>query len=466
MTSQAFAAIYTRITEDPASRAKKGQGVNVATQEADGRRRAAELGLQVLDHHVFTDNDTTAADATVTRPGFEALLQGALAGDFGTVIVHDQSRLVRQPADMERVIGTFTVAQVALVPLVGTSDLTSPEGKLYARFNTLLGSYEVEKVRARVLRKMRDNAEKGEPCSGTPAYGFAADKINHDPAEAARVREAVDRVNDGESLNAIATSWNAQGVATKKGGAKWRGDSVRRIIMNPAVAGLRVHQGKVLEGVVPVWSPIVDLEAWQLAVKKLTNPSRRTAASTRQCLLTRLIECGACGSTMNHKIDKSPKYYCRHCHGRMVDALQLEAFLVGQMAGYLDSPEVAEAMDRQREATGTDVLMGEIESIEADKLGLAADHGAGVISREEWKAALGPLNARLNALRAELGRTQADTVLSVWAGQGVALESRWEALTVPEQRRLVATCFESVVIGPGKRTSRFDPDRVAVTFAA
>lgn len=451
------AAIYTRISEDPKSRG--GKAVNVATQEKDGRRFAAEHGLEVVA--VFTDNDLTAADPAVTRPAFEKLLEHCLSGDFDAVIVYSQDRLVRLTADLERVLATFAVAKIELLPVVGTADFESPEGKLFARVNTLLGAYEVEKVTLRVRRKMQANAEKGLPPGGAAGFGFNADKLTVNEDEAVLIKEAAERVLAGDALAAIARDWNDQGISMR--GRPWRGATLRRMMVAPRIAGLRAHQGQIIGQA--VWPEIIDRETFERVSKVLNRPGRRTAGSVVQKLLTGLVLCGKCGEGLNHKWDrKGPRYFCRHCYGTLVASNHLEELVVAMVLDAVDRPALREAVRRQQEADGTASKVDGIAGLEADLADLAHELGEGRLTVAEWKTVRAGIDRRLAVLRAELEREESESALSAWVGEGAALREAWEdedALSHGQRRAIIAAVFESITIAPARRgPNRFDPERV------
>lgn len=458
------AAVYTRISEDPKSRG--GKAVNVATQEKDGRRLAAERGLEVVA--VFTDNDLTAADPAVTRPGFEELLERSLSGEFEAVIVYSQDRLVRLTADLERVLATFSVAGIELLPVVGTADLDSPEGKLFARVNTLLGAYEVEKVKLRVQRKMQDNAEKGLPPGGKAGFGFNPDKVSICESEAVLIKEAAERIIAGDALAAIARDWNARGETMR--GREWRSNGIRRMMLAPRIAGLRGHRGEIVGRLRrPDGEPvpeIVDRATFERVGKVLTQPSRRTAGTVAQKLLTGLAICGKCGETLNHKWDaKGPRYFCRHCHGILVASDHLEELVVAAVLEAVDRPELREAVRREQEADGTADKVDQIATLEDDLADLANELGEGRLTMAEWKVARAGIERRLGHLRSELEREQDESALASWVGRGGALREAWEDLSHGQRRAIISAVFESLTIAPARRgPNRFDPDRVKIRW--
>ena len=59
------------------------------------------------------------------------------------------------------------------------------------------------------------------------------------------MRQAAVDVLAGKSIQAVARGWNAVGL-TGTLGKPWSAQNVRRMLVRPRYAGLRVHQGAVI----------------------------------------------------------------------------------------------------------------------------------------------------------------------------------------------------------------------------
>src|SRR5438046_7679521 len=98
---------YARISADT-RRDEHG----VRDQHKLNRRTADRYGWTVV--HEFTDNDKSAAKASVTRDEFEDMLRALRAGKLreGTpvrgVVVTADDRLARRPGDYERFVEAIT----------------------------------------------------------------------------------------------------------------------------------------------------------------------------------------------------------------------------------------------------------------------------------------------------------------------------------------------------------------------
>lgn len=457
-------AIYCRLSDNPG-----GRSIGLGAQESDARKLVASLGGHVVQ--VVVDDDITAANPDLVRPGFERIIEGVLVGDWTCVVAYDQHRFLRLSHDLERVIRTFAGAGAQLHYVSGVSDLESPEGRLFARVTADVGTYESEKAKARTRRNMAERARLGLPLSGRAGFGYAKaagdDNYVVVEHEAVEVKRAAERVLAGDSLAQIAEDWNTRVGGNRRAG-RWSPSSVRRVLLAPRTAGLRQHHDVVVGKA--AWPAILDEETFARVRQVLTDPRRRTANSRTAKLLTGTIQCGGCDRTMNHKVTYGAgKYYCRHCLSRTVHADALERFVVRLVFRYADSHELERLLTRAADdESGTLDVLSELDGVKLRRAQLAAAWAAGERSDEEWEAARAVLVARQRALRARLDEATSAPLLSPWAGRGDALAAAWEsgAISPAEKRALVRSAFRWIRIGPAVQgLGRFDPDRVTWEYA-
>lgn len=148
-------AIYTRVARDTT-----GQGVERQRQACI--ERAASLGWEVVD--TFEDNGGSAFRGAV-RPGFEAMLAAAERGEIDTIVCQHADRLLRRPADLERLLDLIDNKGVKIDTDDGT-DLSTPAGRLTARIAMTVLEREShimsERIKAgkRAKRDQRANAQE------------------------------------------------------------------------------------------------------------------------------------------------------------------------------------------------------------------------------------------------------------------------------------------------------------------
>jgi len=125
----------------------------------------------------------------------------------------------------------------------------------------------------------------------------------------------------------------------------------------------------------------------------------------------------------------------------------------------LDSPELVARL-RQRDQPEPD-LHARIRADEDALEALAADHGNGEISRAEWRAARGPIVARLDAARERLATSTQTTALHGFVGTYTDMLARWTGANVSQRRAVITAVLEKVMVHPATPSrNRFDPNRL------
>lgn len=96
---------------------------------------------------------------------------------------------------------------------------------------------------------------------------------------------------------------------------------------------------------------------------------------------------------------------------------------------------------------------------------LAADHANGDLTRDEWVTARDIVKARLAENGARLARATSTTALHTLDGDGPLLD-RWEALSLAQQRAVLAEVLAEVKVHPAERRGQrtFDARRLEPVF--
>lgn len=456
------AAIYTRISLDA-----EGEGLGVARQEADCRRRAAELGWDVVAVH--QDNSVSAFTGK-TRPGYEALVDDLKNGVADALVVWKPDRLHRRPVELEEFIDLVELHDIAVATVAGGGlDLTTSEGRAMARVVGAFARMESEVKAERQRRKHLQLAETGQPVGGTRPFGYEKGGLVVRESEAQLIREAAARLLAGGTLRGICLDWNTQGIEAPRGG-RWTQNSIKRILTSWRTGGIRALAG---EPIAPAaWPAILD-ETTHRQLRDLLLASGRGNGGfrPRTHVLTGLLRCWRCGTSLNARRGKNRRrtYICANdpqkggCGGLRIVADYLEQHVAAAVSVALDAPALEQA--RAQLADGPDVAAGELAAAEAKLRGLADDWAADRITKGEWLTARATVEARIIAAHAELARRQQASVLASWAGDGAALLERWDQLPIDRQRGVLDAVIDHITIGPGHPGAiRFDPARVTITW--
>lgn len=486
------AGLYCRLSPRP-----DGTYEGVDAQERWGRAYAARVWPEV-PVEVFADAGLSAARDDV-RPGYDRFREWVRAGRLVHVWTVEQSRLERREVQWFELAAEFDAA--GIVELHTDRDGIVRVRDEVAGIKAVLNAAEVRKLRRRVLDTLAEKARQGEP-SGARPYGYVRATTGDGvktlaiiEEQAAVIREAAARILAGWSLGAVAADLAARGIVAPHGG-KMIGTAVRRMLVAPATAGLRVHRDQVHPG---NWPSILDVETWTAVRARLDAPrtvrrsdggvfeiaegfQRRPRTLRRYFLTGGLSACGVCGAPLYGSVrparlrkgeteqDRRPPVAWLLCHGTKggrgcvgVQMESIENHVAEQLFAELDRPEFVRALSEDEHAARRAELTRELSTLDGRRSELATMWGAGSLNTDEWQAARAALDVRGQALRADLDGVPPPPVrLDVVT----ALRSAWPAMTLDERREVVRLFIDRVTVNratPGAKV--FEPSRVVITWA-
>ena len=463
-----LAGIYVRISDDG-----EGSRAGVKRQVEDCERICAERGWGVAG--VYKDNDRSAYSGK-RRPAYERLVADMKSGAIGAVVVWHADRLTRQPRELEDFIEVANAAGTELVTATGDLDLASAEGRLMARLTGAVAVKESEDKSRRLRRKHEELARDGKVAGGGHRpFGYEADRITINPAEAKLIRQAAERILAGESQRSILRDWAQQGVTTSAGNA-WASQSLRRMLLSPRIAGLRAHRGEVVG--TAEWEPIIDEATHhRLKARLSTKTSGRQARQRRYLLTGGLAVCGHCGASLVARPNNraKPSMVCAAgpgqtgCGRLRVTAEPLEEFVGAMVIEALDSPNLVTALQTADTTDSDDAeTMRHIGQWQDQVEQLAIDHYTDQqISRAEYLAASKALNARIEQAKTSLSRGTRNRVLADLPQTRQQLQQAWDQSDTSWRRALIAAVVDQIEVGPAVRgRNRFDPDRLTIHWRA
>lgn len=460
-------ALYARISQD-----RSGDEAGVTRQLKDCRAEAERRGWVVGEEYV--DEDVSAYSGK-RRPAYERMLRDLTEGRRDAVVVWHMDRLHRRPIELEQFVSVCERAGVRdVVTLSGEVDLANGDGLLMARLLAAVAANESASKSRRLKRKALEIAETGRPTmGGRRPFGFAEDRITHEPTEAAAVREAATRLLAGESLTSV-TMWMQESGVSTVSGAPWRTHSVRQVVTNPRMWGMRVHQDQVIG--VGTWEPILTPEQGERLRRLLLDPARRTNRTARRYLLSGMLTCGKCGARMvSAPREGVRRYVCRTgpdqrgCGGIYVTADPLERFVAEAVLQRLDSPQMRDALTGNEhddaEVAALAVSVQEDARREQDLLDMFV---AGEIDRAGMKRASETIRKRLEANRRALAAANGRDQVVEYVGRGAELRAAWDGLDLSRQVAVVKAVLAGATVMPAAQRGRrgFDPSRLVPDWRA
>jgi len=468
------AALYARISLD-ALGTEKG----VARQLEDARQLAEQRGWTVADQYV--DNDVSAFNGDA-RKAYQRLMADAEAGKFERIVCYMTSRLWRNRAERGQAINRLGRLKIGVAAVRGPElDLSQASGRMLADILGSMDTMESEQLSERVQRAALQRAREGR-AHAVVSYGWQR-VYEHDThgrviswkdientAEAAIVREIVNRLLQGEPVRSLVRDFQERGIPTDRGG-KWHPTTIRVLATRPANAGLRVYRGEVIG---PAdWPAIVDPDKHARVVAMFEEPGRRQGSRPggQKYLLTgntRIAACGVCGGQLRSTRDtRRPgaewTYRCeRGCTQRNLERVdELVGMVVIQRLSRPDAAGVFDANDGAAQAARE-----RAEGIRARLDNAADEYSEGRIDARQLSRITARLRPELEAAEQEARRSR--PVALPAAVEGLLTDRAgavWASLPVTARRSVLEIIGLKVVINRReKHGAGFEPESVEIKW--
>lgn len=410
----------------------------------------------------YVDNDKSAYKRDVVRDDFEAWLQDFTDNKTDGIAVWDVDRAFRQPMDLERVIQAYEEAAKKGRPTIfwtrsASFDLTTGDGQAMLRVLVTFANKSSKDTVGRVTDFYRDEALKGRVYSNYPAFYRNPDgSLN--PEKARITLKAIEDVFNGLRPTAIAAEWRKAGITTARGG-RVTGETVRRILTAPGIAGLAVYHGELLldaEGQ-PVKRQdggLVDEATWR-ALCELLKPKKGKRDRAPKSLLSDVLRCGKCGSRMNRyrRTDTYFNYGCRSvdaggCSGVSISGNQLDKQITALVLAYLSQPIEPEEDTPFAGQARLDEITGKIAE-------LMQAYRDGSLSGSIVFPSIKELEEEQKVLQRQAAQHVKKQRKTTTAAE------EWDHIGLARQQAIIRELFEAIVIMPAKkaRTGVYDPNR-------
>lgn len=170
--------------------------VSTGQQTADNQRlELMQAGYEIDPDFWFADEGVSGKVCAEQRPAFRRLLGQIRKGE--TLVVSKLDRLGRDAIDVLQTVRQFAERDVrVIVHQLGTTDLTSPAGKLLLSMLAAVAEMErdllVERTQAGLARAKSEGKKLGRPSKTTPEQRA----------------EILRRLGEGESISALARAYD------------------------------------------------------------------------------------------------------------------------------------------------------------------------------------------------------------------------------------------------------------------
>lgn len=386
------------------------------------------------------------------------------------MLAYSNSRLTRRILDLEDLIQLHERTGVVIRTVVsGDDDLSTADGRMVARIKASVDAAEAERTSERLARAMLQRARDGRPSHGAAPFGWQADGIHLEPAEASALRQACRMVLDGYSLKAVAAHLEQLGLPARRGG-RWVQANVGRTLRNPRLAGRQVYHGRVMldaagRPVPGLWEPVLDDDTFDRL--QLVLAAREQGGGTRpghrRYLLSGLVRCGTCGARMYGRPTPTG-----HAYGCQVERMGHTVTIVGDRADDLVTTLVLARL-ADVELPAEPVVDDPTEQARTRRLEaidqLVAELMAAFTSQQlPGSVVFGQVNA-LEAERRDLELERAAAIRAGVQRGPAATGDDFLLADLDVQRAVLATLVEAVVVAPASRRGEpFNPGRLEVVW--
>ncbi|GAA4016046.1 recombinase family protein [Streptomyces plumbiresistens] len=498
----------------------------------------------------YKDTGSASKYARKVRDDFEKMLADLQSGAFGkpgdVLVLWEISRLARETGRGVALIDACEAGGYLIH--ITSHERTYNPANYQDRHSLISGINDAEKearlLSARTLRGLNSAAREGRP-QGQVSFGYRRDyqvvdgrprpvAQYPDPAEGPLIAELFVRVAgapdnqlgdesvpllythpDGEGalpepMYAIAKDWEERGIVSRDRmvngelvpGKPFTPQNLRSMLLRPAYAAFRKHNGVLIPEQWEGWTAIISLELFDLVQTILSDPSRRTYTGEHiQHVLSMTIKCDVCGAgmvvvTRRKKGTKDAVgYQCGAKGHTWVPKDETDRLLIGDLEptdpetgeplppelgvilAYLSAPHRHAALSRpadtspQERQTRAELLRirGELAELEsAPRPKTARARLARTADMEELEQDIAALEAKLSAL------TAPNPLASVLPSDpGTDLIAWWKAADVQRQRAVAGLLLTPGLLGqvrvvpsPVKRNAAPVTERIKWVTAA
>jgi site-specific DNA recombinase len=396
------------------------------------------------------------------------------AGGADVLMVWEISRATRDRSVFAALIAACTAAGVQIATGGRLHDPSDGDDGFALDLGGALATRESSVTSKRTKRAVGARASAGLPHGRLPfGYQRVCDqktgvtlRWERHPDHAPVVAEIVARLLAKEPADAIAGDLNGRGFRTTQG-KPWRGAGLSKMARQAAYAGLRQHNGHVLDGVEVKWPALISEVDHHRLVAMFADPARdkwRCPGYARH-LGTGLYRCGrgSCDGRMRvvSQAGKANRYDCRECH--KVSRLQdpVDELVCALLVARLSRPDVlavlTEPDDEPRQEAATEAarlraqLSEAIEMVDAGRLSLTS---------------FSELEARWLPQIAEAEKRARPAWLPDAVGDvaGPDAASRWATTPIGDRRAILDALLTVTILPTERRFQPFDPASVQVEW--
>jgi hypothetical protein len=261
------------------------------------------------------------------------------------------------------------------------------------------------------------------------------------------------------SQTALSRAARDKGIRSTVGNVMTK-QSIRRLLLNPRLAGYSVLKGDIVG--TGTWEPILDVETWETVCSLLTASGARPTPP-RVASLSGLIWCGGCGARMSTGSRTTKRGGLSRTYRCTRDTAGNGCMKVAMTAGVVE--ETVEAYARERLSDPR--IRERIEALQAVPKAELAEMTSLQDRLVELERQLEEPGVPVAAILRAMDRTRqrlaelSDLIARAPMAPLPSLETPWPA-DVQRRRALVGLVVERVVIKPSTKPGIVDLERIEI----
>ena len=338
---------------------EQGRGYSPDGQRQAIARYAEDHGLELIDEYL----DFETGRAADKRPGFQRLIEDAMAGRFEAVLVFHTSRFARNTIEAKRykklLRSELGIEVISVTQPIGT-DVDDPAAFLAESVHEIFDEYYSVSLSFWTKMGLREKARQGL-LTGSLPWGYVKGKEGvavPDEARAPVLGRLFELYATGQHSNRTLAAWlNERGYRTTRG-ALFCADTVRDMLGNAAYCGyVSGHRDKT-KAIRGRHQPLIDEALFDRVqdLRRQRSTTQNPGRPSPRYLLRGLARCERCdgrmqGTAVGRK--GAARYYCatrrkQHaCDQPLAPADNIEAQIAAFIADFHPSQAIRDEILRR-----------------------------------------------------------------------------------------------------------------------
>ena len=320
--------------------------------------------LNIDDYEIYEDEGFSGGNTN--RPKFQKLIKDIKNKKFTHLICYRLDRISRNVADFTNTLETLNKHEVAFISIKEQFDTSTAMGRAMMNVSATFAQLERETIAERIKDNLRELSKTGRWLGGPPPLGYKSIEVENNDVSGKSRKKHILEINEDEinipkmvfelfirhkSFQKVSRLLEYQGIYSRKGSVFSR-ELVKQTINNPVycIADKKlmdyfksngaeihgIHNINGSNGIMPYnrrkdngsfntidnWiisigehEGIIDSDTWikcQQINKSIKEKSSNRQCTSQEALLSGLVVCAKCGSSMAPRQNKSDNYHYRY----------------------------------------------------------------------------------------------------------------------------------------------------------